>query len=1392
MFVHDTIGKVGTTAKKGESSFFAPVVQTKLAIGAVNDVCEVEADAVADKVVAGNTQVAIPSTPSAAVIQKKCATCQEEEKIYRKENTNMSDGIIRRKCSNCENEEKIYQKENRNHAKPLAQQKDKQATRADTDISNQIIQQFGKGEAMDKSTKQSMEKSFGLDFSAVRIHNDANAQHLSQSLNAQAFTVGNHIFFNEGKYQPGSTEGKHLLAHELTHTVQQSGGAAAIQQKPSGALIQRGILKTVGGAIADGAEFAWDNTGGAAIRVGGKVIEWAADKAEEIINEIAPGLIDFLRSDIWETIKEMIAKGLDKLTGGLFTKLQEEGLGGVIDQFVSAIVLSLQGAVADACNAFKSLADRIYEFLKSIGNSALKRISAAFTKVSGILETIWSKYASPVIDAIKYYASETWQWIEDKAKWLWGLVSPIIDKVEQAWNWLMEQFDIAWEKAGSVLDWLTEKATEAWNAIVGFIEPIKKPLMVIGAILVLLSPLGPIALIGATAYGIYTAIQWVRSNWNNEVFVKFRATISKMVLEPIQSGLTFLQGLVNGALGWLGSMMGALRTAFNSLVTAISNSTIFKIVKGIVSTIANAVALAANFVIAKCMVVIAFVGSIVSKVYNFVRPFLVLCAKLLILATNPWMIPIVLYAWYWRALPDCFKPPIINFVLKMMIAVLGKMPNFAMFGDTWKQVKQKIIDFLQQTLKKSDKEKVTVANRVAKMVSEMDLTLISNQIEAARGAPAQFEGQLEEELIGADLTKPLPFEKTEQDALQSQMQISGVDEHISELDQALFKKSSYTEQDITVDGIESFEPSEELQQSIQHRLNGGDGTLEFGANDDPSRTVHGILAEMLPGGGEQEEGAEPGAPDYSTMSEEEANEMRLQAMMSASNEEMGALACATASAETKGNDAGSVFPPEAKFGPLTRSQRARFSWNQMMSGLGHWWKCNKSWLIPTIIGVIVVLVVAEVLSGGAVTAALPAIAGALAPIMIGVAAVRAAYYLGEYVYKSVAGEIAMASKALARAFAVAAVEAIFALLGSSAFWKGLKGGASAAMKAVGKMLGAAGKVVSKTGRVGTKLVEGLSAGGRYVLKTTGAAVNKGKLVMQGVKGKLGKGIKTVEELAEKLFGKVRFRKFRMHFTKGWFKLEGYINPWILLATGKVEYFERKELKVVGQPAKETPRLGDSVKIVGTERKGVVIGVKGTPPKGALSDTSKASEYVQELAGAGSTYKKRKAAFDELENIKGKDLASTRRDRIAILQERETTAALRKGLPIQPTDFQAHHVVPRELRKEFADLFTTTGFDIENGLKNGIMVPPDSQTLADAIALNPAFKTEFGTSAFHLGSHPAYTDVVRKRLIVIRDLLNRPTAPISPSEALSMIDDIVAEARAAIKAGAGKTLNQITF
>jgi hypothetical protein len=176
-------------------------LQTKLTVGAPDDPFEKEADSVADSIM---------RMPQQNFAQRKCTECEKEEK------------------------EQVQLKPISQNISDRIQTGEGAASSASNSINNKIISSKGNGQSMDSNTQSFMQNSFGADFSNVKIHTDSESIQMSRELNAKAFTTGNDIYFNVGQYQPNSNSGKHLLAHELTHVLQQSPNEAStsvIQRK---------------------------------------------------------------------------------------------------------------------------------------------------------------------------------------------------------------------------------------------------------------------------------------------------------------------------------------------------------------------------------------------------------------------------------------------------------------------------------------------------------------------------------------------------------------------------------------------------------------------------------------------------------------------------------------------------------------------------------------------------------------------------------------------------------------------------------------------------------------------------------------------------------------------------------------------------------------------------------------------------------------------------------------------------------------------------------------------------------------------------------------------------------------------------------------------------------
>ena len=175
------------------------LIQPKLMVNAPNDAYEQEADAVADRVM----RMPLVSSKSigtqgmlASSVQRKCAHCEEEKKKM----------PVMRKADSGGGFE----------TSPA--------------FASQLSNTRGGGQAMPRETKSFMESRFGQDFSHVRLHTDGTAANMNRDIQAKAFTHGSDIYFNRGEFSPNTEGGKRLLAHELTHTVQQ-GSMTSVQSK---------------------------------------------------------------------------------------------------------------------------------------------------------------------------------------------------------------------------------------------------------------------------------------------------------------------------------------------------------------------------------------------------------------------------------------------------------------------------------------------------------------------------------------------------------------------------------------------------------------------------------------------------------------------------------------------------------------------------------------------------------------------------------------------------------------------------------------------------------------------------------------------------------------------------------------------------------------------------------------------------------------------------------------------------------------------------------------------------------------------------------------------------------------------------------------------------------
>ncbi|AYB34001.1 DUF4157 domain-containing protein [Chryseolinea soli] len=201
------------------NTFFHPAegIQAKLNVSQPGDPQEMEADHMADKVVHKRSTDAAVSRVAKDDEKMSRRGKEEDDKMHKKEKDEDEKKIHKK---DKDEEDKKIHKKGKDEEEHVAT---KQASPgAHAPVGKPAIPKSG-GESLPPSTQAEMSSSFGFDFSKVRIHKNEEAHQLNEQLQAQAFTHGGDVYFNKDKFNPHTEAGKWLLAHELTHVVQQKG-----------------------------------------------------------------------------------------------------------------------------------------------------------------------------------------------------------------------------------------------------------------------------------------------------------------------------------------------------------------------------------------------------------------------------------------------------------------------------------------------------------------------------------------------------------------------------------------------------------------------------------------------------------------------------------------------------------------------------------------------------------------------------------------------------------------------------------------------------------------------------------------------------------------------------------------------------------------------------------------------------------------------------------------------------------------------------------------------------------------------------------------------------------------------------------------------------------------
>jgi hypothetical protein len=549
-----------------------------------------------------------------------------------------------------------------------------------------VVPSNSTGQPLDEATRNFMEPRFGTDFSDVRVHTGSAAAQSADALQADAYATGRDIYFAAGKYAPASQEGMHLIAHELAHVEQQENGALPAARSRAGSILigdasdpleaeaERAadtLVGVTGGApsstlaisqeagpvvrrdLRSGAAAVWDATGGRVVGAAGELWDQAKETAASFVDRIAPGVLPLLRS-AGTFLYEKITAGIDGVFGGIASRVEKQGVAGAITGILGEMAGSISKSVgqlaAGSCHAIVDAASSIITFVKELGGEAFAELGRIAGNVGDFFSAIWKDFAAPALDAIQKVAGQAWQWIKDKAQWLWDQLLPVRKVLGSAWDWIKKQFNIAKDGVTGLLDRFYDWAKEQWFKIREKIAPILGPLKMVAGALLLLSPLGPIIAIWKGAPLLWKGLQWIWANGIKPVTEKIRAEFREHILPYILDGIDGITAKLDQASAFLCGHASTISAGLRSAEGALASISFLQFASKAVGAVAGFFDTLAAKGKCKFSDVISAVKAALRRVFQFLKPVLELLRQMaLVSLLGPWAI---LDDGVWKTLND--------------------------------------------------------------------------------------------------------------------------------------------------------------------------------------------------------------------------------------------------------------------------------------------------------------------------------------------------------------------------------------------------------------------------------------------------------------------------------------------------------------------------------------------------------------------------------------------------------------------------------------------------------------------------------------------------------------------------------------------------------------------
>ena len=622
------------------------------------------------------------------------------------------------------------------------------------------LQRAGGGQPLPQPLRRDMEQRFGAPLEGVRVHTGADAAASAGAMGARAYTHQQNVVFGHGAYNPASAVGRGLLAHELTHVLQQRGGA--------GGGVQRSVADGggAGGSAADGAARqapdereaeanaarvqravpltalqtptqpvqpnllgdAWDAAGGAAGAVGGAVVdaggavvdaggavveaagELIGDAAMALVERVAPELAPIIRQGPMAWLREKVAEAFDGIAA-MLNRLDPSGtLAGMLELFTGLVsrAAGIVAALASGdCQPLLDAIGQLKSFVVEVAGEAWDRLSAFFAPVGQFFSDLWTGYGAPAVEWLQQFAGGVWERVQQFGTDLWNWTAPVRDAVGDAWGWVKEQLfgpeDAgSGESSGGIIGWVTSKAGEAWDWVKEQTRPVWQPIANAAERVAEMLPPPFLQGLGEQMQGLSAELETAEGAMaGGDAVAENRDTLAS-VLPSVQRIIGGVRGVIAGAGQWLADKVGAFGATVAGLMGALRGSTFLSALAGALGWLESAAERLIGWVQSG-------VGALFERVlgaFDALSPFIEAAAgvvrRLIGVVGNLLRLPQLILSTVWEAIPCCIREPIKNFVVEQ---ILGRIPVFGQFftdPTLWPRVQATAMRILRQVFVDGD------------------------------------------------------------------------------------------------------------------------------------------------------------------------------------------------------------------------------------------------------------------------------------------------------------------------------------------------------------------------------------------------------------------------------------------------------------------------------------------------------------------------------------------------------------------------------------------------------------------------------------------------------------------------------------------------------------------